>query len=303
MFAGNVASAAIARVLTRPACRRPSCTPRLSRLISTLRQTFTPENFIAHLEKQAGNVEAKAQRAAERAHLLEELPKLAAAEQRLVKRIATIDDDALVAALKTEWADAKSTRETAERRLAELEGIERDLRAEQADVQALVDTWKSWSETLAHVQKAAAGSVPAETQAQARQILKKVLVGSIAVTPLPALAAQAKAAREEYGDERGWVFVGSAGSRRSSAAGSTMAVTSRCRTTRPRPRCWPTLTRVGLSLVSATGPSRAATAPRTAVFLPYDPPIGPPCPPHIVTPRRSRGAPRYRIRRPPPWRR
>jgi hypothetical protein len=80
----------------------------------------------------AGDVDAQAQRAAERAGLIADLPKLAAAEARLVKRIATVEDDALVAALKTEWQEAKITRERAERRVAELEGIERDIRGERA---------------------------------------------------------------------------------------------------------------------------------------------------------------------------
>jgi Recombinase zinc beta ribbon domain len=92
-------------------------------VIETLRKTFTPETFIEHMEKQAANVQAKAERAAERTNLLAELPHLAVAEQRLVKRIATIEDDALMAALKQEWNEAKAKRETAERRIAELEGI------------------------------------------------------------------------------------------------------------------------------------------------------------------------------------
>jgi hypothetical protein len=75
-------------------------------VIASLRDTFTPETFIAQLESQAANVEAKAQRAAERANLLAELPKLAAAEQRLVKRIATVEDDALAGALEQEWSAA-----------------------------------------------------------------------------------------------------------------------------------------------------------------------------------------------------
>jgi hypothetical protein len=66
-------------------------------VIDTLRKTFTPESFIAHLQTQSGNVAAKEQRAAERANLLAELPRLAAAEQRLVKRIGQVEDDSLVA--------------------------------------------------------------------------------------------------------------------------------------------------------------------------------------------------------------
>jgi DNA invertase Pin-like site-specific DNA recombinase len=152
-------------------------------VITSLRETFTEQTFVEHLEKQAANVEAKAQRAAERTRLIAELPRLAAEEKRLVKRIASVEDDGLVAALKDEWAEAKRARETAERRLADLEGIERDLAADQAEVESLLQTWKGWSEVLAQVQGTPDGSVPAEAQAQARQVLKKVLVGTIRVKP------------------------------------------------------------------------------------------------------------------------
>jgi hypothetical protein len=54
----------------------------------------------------------------------------------------------LVGALKGEWSDAKANRERAERRVAELEGIERDLAADRSEVEALRETWKSWSATL-----------------------------------------------------------------------------------------------------------------------------------------------------------
>jgi hypothetical protein len=154
-------------------------------VIKSLRETFTPETFITHLEAQAANVQAKEQRAAERAHLLAEIPKLAAIEARTIRRIAMEEDDSLVAAIKVEWNAAKSERETAERRVAELERIERDLRAEPSEVESLVTTWKSWSATLAQTQGAADGSVPAEAQVQARQILKKILSGStITVKPI-----------------------------------------------------------------------------------------------------------------------
>lgn len=86
-------------------------------------------------------------------------------------------------ALKSEWQAAEAQREEAERRVAEIEGIERDLAADRAEVEALRETWRSWSATLAQTQDGPEGSVPAEAQAQARQILKKVLVGSIEVTP------------------------------------------------------------------------------------------------------------------------
>ena len=150
-------------------------------VIDSMRASFTPETFRAHLAQQAANVEARDQRAAERANLLAELPKLAAAT--LVKRIATVEDDALVAALKDEWSTAKVSRELAERRVVELEGIERDLTADTEEVEALIATWRTWGETLACTQGAADGSIPAELQAQARQILKRLLVTTILVKP------------------------------------------------------------------------------------------------------------------------
>lgn len=64
------------------------------------------------------------------------------------------------------------SRELAERRVAELEGIERDLTADTEEVETLIATWRTWGETLARTQGAADGSIPAELQAQARQILK-----------------------------------------------------------------------------------------------------------------------------------
>jgi hypothetical protein len=137
-------------------------------VIASLRQTFTPETFTEHLAKQAADTGAREQRAAERANLLAEIPRLAAVEARLVRRIAMAEDDALVAAIKDERNATKAQREAAERRVAELEGVERDLRAEQSEVAALVETWKSWSATLAQAQGAADGSIPAEAPAQAR---------------------------------------------------------------------------------------------------------------------------------------
>ena len=78
---------------------------------------------------------------------------------------------------------AKASRELAERRVAELEGIERDLTADTEEVEALIATWRTWGETLACTQGAADGSIPAELQAQARQILKRLLVATILVKP------------------------------------------------------------------------------------------------------------------------
>lgn len=126
-------------------------------VVATLRETFTPASFKAHLANQAGNVQAREHRAAERAHLLAELPKMAAAESRLVRRIGLVEDDSLVGALKVERAAAKAKREKAEQRVAELEGIERDLAADQADVEQLLGTWRSWSEIFGPISERVTG--------------------------------------------------------------------------------------------------------------------------------------------------
>jgi hypothetical protein len=152
-------------------------------VITSLRSSFTEQSLVEHLERQSSNTAVRQQREAERATLLAELPRLATTEQRLVRRIATIEDDSLVAALKDEWNTAKATREKAERRVAELEGIERDLSADCAESEVLLETWKGWSNILARVEDAPAGSIPAEAQVIARQVLRKVLTGPIAVTP------------------------------------------------------------------------------------------------------------------------
>jgi len=60
-------------------------------VIHSLRRTFSTESFEVHLRQVADDVEARAQRRAEREHLLAEIPKLAAAETRLAKAIARIE--------------------------------------------------------------------------------------------------------------------------------------------------------------------------------------------------------------------
>jgi len=115
-------------------------------VIGALRRTFSPESFEAHIARLAQDTEARDRRSAERDHLLAEIPKLAAAETKLAKRVAVTDDvEALVAQLKALQAERKA----AEARVGELEGIERDLRADQAQVAALQATWGEWSKLLA----------------------------------------------------------------------------------------------------------------------------------------------------------
>ena len=79
---------------------------------------------------------------------------------------------------------ATAARVVAERRLAELEGIERDPAADRTEVEQLRATWATWSDVLGAAVDAPTGSLPAEAQAQARQILRKILTGPITVKPL-----------------------------------------------------------------------------------------------------------------------
>jgi hypothetical protein len=107
-------------------------------VILALRRTFSAESFEAHLASIANDADARAHRDAERANLLVEIPKLAAAEAKLAKLVAVTDDvDALVAQLKLTQADRKA----AEARVGELEGIELDIRASRDQVEKLKATW------------------------------------------------------------------------------------------------------------------------------------------------------------------
>ena len=98
----------------RQACTNATGTPMgelNTAVVAALFKTFTVESFTAHLERQAHDSGARQQREAERAGLIVDLPKLAAIEARLVKRIGQVEDDALVAGLKAEWSEAKVNRE------------------------------------------------------------------------------------------------------------------------------------------------------------------------------------------------
>ena len=64
--------------------------------------------------------------------------------------------------------EAKISSGHGRRRLSELEAIERDLRADRAEIEALLETWKSWANLLAQVEDAPGGSIPAAAQAVAR---------------------------------------------------------------------------------------------------------------------------------------
>jgi site-specific DNA recombinase len=138
-------------------------------VIRSLRDTLSPENFEAHLAKTAADEDARASRAAEREALIARIPVLNAEAERLANAVAAGSGalDVLLTAIKQRQAE----REQAELRLAELEGIERDLRADAEAVERLRATWKDWE-----------GALDADP-VLARQLLRKVLAGPIAVSP------------------------------------------------------------------------------------------------------------------------
>lgn len=133
-------------------------------VIDALKVTFSDAKFEEYLRDQAADTEQIAARRAERENLLQQIPKLAAAEAKLAKAIAVSEDmDALVAELKA----TQQERRQAEARVADLEGYERDLRDQQDQVERLRRVWGGWAAALD-------ADVPT-----ARQILKKILVGRI----------------------------------------------------------------------------------------------------------------------------
>jgi hypothetical protein len=140
-------------------------------VVKSLRQTFSVETFEAHLRMVANDTVAQDARRAERDNLLAQIPKLAAEEANLARAIAAgVSLDAVLAELKAKQA----AREAAEERVTELEGVERDVRANQGQVEQLRETWKDWSGAL----DADRDNVPL-----GRQVLKKVLVGQVYVRP------------------------------------------------------------------------------------------------------------------------
>jgi hypothetical protein len=111
-------------------------------VIDALKVTFSEAKFEEHLRDQAADTEQVAARRAERENLIQQIPKLAAAEAKLAKVIAVTDDvDALVAELKA----TQQERRQAEARVADLEGYERDLRDQQEQVERLRRVWGGWA--------------------------------------------------------------------------------------------------------------------------------------------------------------
>ena len=140
-------------------------------VIAALQDTFSADNFERFHRARAADEQARSKREAERQSIIAALPKLAADEQRIVRRIATVEDDSLVAALKEQWQGFKAERERAEARLAEIEGEERDLREQAEAIETFRQRWNDWR-----------GALTAEP-VLARQLLRKILVGPVLVIP------------------------------------------------------------------------------------------------------------------------
>lgn len=115
---------------TAPTRRRFQWTRSNGGVVSALRETFSAESFEAHLQKTAADDAARASRPAERETLLARIPVLSAECERLADAVAAGSGtlDVLLAGIKSRQAE----RETTEARVAEIEGIERDLRAERS---------------------------------------------------------------------------------------------------------------------------------------------------------------------------
>src|SRR5262249_13994795 len=110
-------------------------------VVAALKVTFSDQKFEEYLRDRAADAEQIEARRAERANLLLQIPKLAAAEAKLAKVIAVTDDvDALVAELKA----TQQERRQAEARVSDLEGYERDLRDQQEQVERLRRVWGGW---------------------------------------------------------------------------------------------------------------------------------------------------------------
>lgn len=141
-------------------------------VVGSLKETFSPEAFEAHLKGTANDAAARESRQAERAALLARIPVLESEAARLADAVAAGSGtlDVLLAGIKARQAE----REAAQARIAELEGVERDLRADQDAVERLRETWRSWSGAL---------TADPATYGLARQILRKVLDTPILVRP------------------------------------------------------------------------------------------------------------------------
>jgi hypothetical protein len=113
--------------------------------------------------------------------------------ERLTKRIALVDDDAVADTLTAELKEGVQERKRVEARVAELESYTTALREQQTEVERLRQIWGGWAGCL---------SSDPEYIPRARQVLKKTLGGvPICVRPLTGINKQ----------DRRWAFAGISG--------------------------------------------------------------------------------------------
>jgi site-specific DNA recombinase len=137
-------------------------------VIASLNRTFSAESFKEHQRRVAEDQELKASRAAQRAHLTAELPRLRAKAARPAKMVADLDDaGALLAEYTAIQGQVKETKD----QLAYLDKADSETAIQEADAGALEATWMDW---LAQADK---------DPGVARQMLRKALATPIAVRP------------------------------------------------------------------------------------------------------------------------
>jgi site-specific DNA recombinase len=149
-------------------------------VVAALRDTFTEENFQAHLAKLADDEHARQARADERGRLLASIPEMAAEEQRLARAIAQgVALDAVVAELKAVQAE----RDAAEARVQELETMDRELKTQAELVEQLRGTIRAgtmrWRATRSWPARCCGRSSPPDHGRSARSwgvVLRRLLL-------------------------------------------------------------------------------------------------------------------------------
>jgi hypothetical protein len=166
-------------------------------------------------------------RAAERETLIARLPELARAQERLAKAVTNAlvaDDEVLLGEVKGQYQEAKQAAQDAQERLAELEGVERDLRERRAAIEHAGEAMASWVELLGRAE------VEPEHLAAARKFLGALLVGPIAVSR-PITAGASRAARgSTAGCSASWPW---SKARRSSSGWGVQSLVVQTRRMRP----------------------------------------------------------------------
>ena len=153
-------------------------------VLASMRQTFSAESFKAHQSRVANDTETRRQREAQRTNLTAELPRLQAKAARLAKLVADVEDDG---ELLRQYQDAKKSVTETKDSLAYLDSVERDAAAKTADAAALEATWGDWMRQAD------------ENPEVVRQLLRRVLVSPIAVRPSP---------KANKADKQTWTFAG-----------------------------------------------------------------------------------------------